>query len=259
MNEDTKKERPPDRGGSKKKTYSFELSLPVLIGASALLIVGVIWVFIFGVLVGRGYRPELNLPELARLMPDTSVNATPMQRPEPLKAEELQFYDALKEKSARAPAPAPAIQEAKKPSRPAQRKKTIAKTAPPSTKSSTAKQSTTKRSAKKQSIAKPSTTKPSPAARQVSSQKTPSGEQRYDYVYQTASFREKQAAENFKQKIISLGLTPEIEKILHKGADWYRVNVRFKGAPVETRGLKAKLSTIGVKKPLIRSKKPILE
>ena len=258
MNEDTKKERPPDRGGSKKKTYSFELSLPVLIGASALLIVGVIWVFIFGVLVGRGYQPELNLPELARLMPGNSVNATPMQRPEPLKAEDLQFYDALKEKSARAPAPAPVtreVRETKKPSQPAQRKKSVAKTAPSPTKKS----STAKKSSVKQSIAKQSTTKQSMTTRQVSSQKTLSGEQRYDYVYQTASFRKKQAAEDFKQKIISLGLTPEIEKILHKGADWYRVNVRFKGAPVETRGLKAKLSTIGVKKPLIRSKTPILE
>jgi cell division protein FtsN len=253
MNEDTKKEHPSKRGGSKKKTYSFELSLPVLIGASALLVVGVIWVFIFGILVGRGYQPEMTLPGLARFMPDTSTNATSKQQPELLKAEELQFHDALKEKSGRAPAPAPAIQD-KKPSQPAAQKKTVAKAAPSPTKSSTAKQSTEKRTVVKQTVAK----QPK-AAQQVSASKKTSDEQRFDYVYQTASFKEKQAAESFKQKIISLGLTPEIEKILHKGADWYRVNVRFKGTPVETRGLKAKLSTIGVEKPLIRSKKPIME
>ena len=255
MNDDTKKDRPPDRGGSKKKTYSFELSLPVLIGASALLIVGVIWVFIFGVLVGRGYRPEMSLPELARFMPDAPANTTSTQRPELLKAEDLQFHDALKEKSVRAPTPVPALQEDKRPSRPAESKKAVAKTDP----SSTAKSSIVKQPVTKLPVTKPSTPKPSPAAQQISAPQKPSGEQRYDYVYQTASFKERQAAENFKQKIISLGLTPEIEKIHHKGADWYRVNVRFKGAPVETRGLKAKLSTIGVKKPLIRSKKPLLE
>ncbi len=254
MNEDTKKERPSNRGGSKKKTYSFELSLPVLIGASALLVVGVIWIFIFGVLVGRGYQPELSLPELARFMPDAPANATSMQRPELLKAEELQFHDALKEKSIRTPVPVPAIKEGKKPSPPSHRKKTIAKTAPSPTKSSIAKQSATKRT-----IAKQSAVKRSQVTQQVSTPKKPSDEQRFNYVYQTASFREKQAAEGFKQKIISLGLTPEIEKILHKGVAWYRVNVRFKGTPMETRGLKAKLSTIGVKKPLIRSKKPIME
>ncbi len=56
------------RGGSPRR-YKFDLSLSGVIGASTVLLLGLVWVFIFGVLVGRGYQPERPVPELAALLP----------------------------------------------------------------------------------------------------------------------------------------------------------------------------------------------
>ncbi len=64
-------------------------------------VLGISWVFILGILVGRGYRPEEAVPELAQIMPSTETPATleSSQPPTVLKPEELQFMEDLQGKA----------------------------------------------------------------------------------------------------------------------------------------------------------------
>jgi cell division septation protein DedD len=61
-----------------------------------------VWAFILGILVGKGYRPENAIPEIAQIMPEKQ-QVEPKQ-PRVLKAEELDYYDRLKKSK---PQPAP--------------------------------------------------------------------------------------------------------------------------------------------------------
>ncbi len=61
------------------------------LGAFALL--AIIWAFILGVFVGRGYNPEDVIPDISRIMPKDEQQA-PADRI--LRPEELEFYDRLR-------------------------------------------------------------------------------------------------------------------------------------------------------------------
>ena len=127
-----------------KRKLTFSLSLSACIGIAVTTVMGFVWVFIFGLLVGRGYQPEEAVPELKHIMPSSapSAHSTPAKqtdaqnkksaesapstkrpraqndaaknRPEAaterqeqvLKAEELNFYDRLKKGDSPAPKPA---------------------------------------------------------------------------------------------------------------------------------------------------------
>jgi|GEM_PF-761167 len=86
-------------GGPRK--FSFELTMSGLVSLGIVLVLGVSWVFILGILVGRGYRPEEAVPELAQIMPSTENSATleSSQPPTVLRPEELQFMEDLQSKT----------------------------------------------------------------------------------------------------------------------------------------------------------------
>ncbi|GAU07699.1 SPOR domain-containing protein [Desulfoplanes formicivorans] len=91
---------------SKKKTSSrqFKPGLARMINKSLLILVAMAWAFILGILVGKGYRPENAIPEIARIMPeDQQVQP---EQPKVLKAEELGYYDRLKKSK---PQPVPKV------------------------------------------------------------------------------------------------------------------------------------------------------
>ena len=219
------------------RRFSISLSPAGLAGLIGLLLVGLVWVFIVGVLVGRGYKPEQAVPELARIMPgaEGGANAT-AQGDAPgkgvLRAEDLQFYDDLSKKpSAAKTAPAP---------------QTAAKTAP-APKASPVPTATP-------------TSKPAPAAtpapRPAADDAGADGERTvYDYRYQVASVRDEASARAFQTRLSGLGLDSSLERAEVGGQTWLRVLVHFTGRPVQTRDLKAKLATLGVDKPIMRDKK----
>ncbi len=67
---------------------------------STLVLTGIalVWAFIFGVIIGRGYYPETLVPALSRVVPQQERGQTPSpqsQRGEPLHAEELGFINSL--------------------------------------------------------------------------------------------------------------------------------------------------------------------
>ena len=83
------------------KRYHLALSRRGMLGLGAGAVVCLAWVFILGVLVGRGYQPEKQVPELATLMP-ASKNATAemthdKEKNKVIKAEDLDYYANLKE------------------------------------------------------------------------------------------------------------------------------------------------------------------
>lgn len=96
-----------DGSNNGSKRYKFEWTMSGLIGLFSVTLLGLIWVFIFGVLVGRGYQPERAMPELARIMPSPTPSVAQSQvaegkedkaqKSEVLKPEELLFFDKLKD------------------------------------------------------------------------------------------------------------------------------------------------------------------
>ena len=243
------------------KKYTFELSRTGLIGMGAALLLGLVWVFIFGVLIGRGYSPEKDLPKLASIMPSPPEEQGPAPNPEVLKAEELQFMDNLRDTPPAGPVPAT---EATAPEAASQSETAPAETAPPVETANRVETASVenlperkpdKPLEKKTATApKPETAPVEPAAEQAPSD--PDTRQ-YDYIYQVASFRDKVSGMRFQEKVEKLGLKATVDKAVSDGSVWYRVNVHFRGKPEDTREMKAKLNTIGVPKPLMRSKTPI--
>uniref|UniRef100_B8DNX5 Sporulation domain protein n=1 Tax=Nitratidesulfovibrio vulgaris (strain DSM 19637 / Miyazaki F) TaxID=883 RepID=B8DNX5_NITV9 len=91
-------------GGRKKGVYTINVTLPSLISAGIVAIIGFGWVFVLGVIVGRGYNPEERLG-IDRIMPKPAANASAGANPTPMpggviKPEDLQFMDSLRAKPA---------------------------------------------------------------------------------------------------------------------------------------------------------------
>lgn len=96
------------RSGSGPRRYTFEVSLGGLITLSVAVVLGLAWVFILGVLLGRGYQPEKAVPEIAKIMPETTHKEAIRPEPEVIRPEELTFPQEVR----KAPAPvAPVVEK----------------------------------------------------------------------------------------------------------------------------------------------------
>jgi cell division protein FtsN len=204
--------------GKEPRRFSFSLSWAGLAGLATVALIGLVWVFVLGVLVGRGYRPENTVPELARIMPKAAPEQ-PAAEPEVLRPEDLQFFDKLKEQAA-PPEPRPEPKPEPKPA--------------PAPEPATA-----------------------PEPERPAAQQDEAGDHVFDYVYQVASFREEAMARAFRSRVEALGLAAAIQAVEFQGEQWHRVNVHFRGRPEDTRAMKDKLRTLGVEKPLLRAKEPV--
>ena len=283
-----------DGASSGSKRFKYELTLGGLIGMGTVVVLGLIWVFIFGVLVGRGYQPERTMPELARIMPTPNPSASQQQvadkkddkqqKSEVLKPEELLFFDKLKDspdagKDKKGGAPvatsAPATPASKHvatapdktPKSPAG--KDVAesmseglgrletpqqKAVREAAKKAEKQQQDTAREAK---VAKEKEAKGKEAKQAKLAAEREEKEGRFSYVYQVASLADIQSATRYRDHVRSIGLNAEITQGEGGGKTWHRVVVHFKGKPEDTREMKAKLKSIGVDKPLLRSKLPL--
>lgn len=84
----------------KKQKINFSLTWSGLFSTTALAILALVWAFILGVLVGRGYKPEYFLPQLSKILPhkeDQQVKTVTKPEDQVLKPEELGFFGALQE------------------------------------------------------------------------------------------------------------------------------------------------------------------
>ncbi len=233
---------------TKKRTTSRQknlsgLNVRRLAGKSLFVLIAMAWAFILGVLVGKGYRPENTIPEIARIMPEKE-NAS-VKKPGVLKAEELEYYDRLKKK---APPTSGKLAPKPKTSRPnkqaVQQKQTQQRAqakAGPKTQAQKA-HATKQQQAEQKSV------------QQQAGHKALKDEQRFTYVYQVAAFRSQADAMRLQQKIIGLGIPAFLED---SGSGWHRVHVRFKGTPAQLRDMKTQLASLGLRKPMLKSRKPL--
>lgn len=210
------------------KTYDFSLSLPGMISAVGAGVLALTFFFVMGILIGRGYRPETDVPPLGNIMPTKEhgqVAAEPI-KPEILKAEELEYPERLKA-SPEKMMDATTVETAEV-------SKTVSK---PDVKRNEAKQDI---SPEKPTTSEPAQTKP--------------GEPVYDYIYQVASFRKSEMADALSAKLVASGLKTDVAAGEAKGTTWYRVQVHHHGTPASTTEMKAVLAKQGIGKPLLKKK-----
>jgi DedD protein len=257
-----------ENGKAKRKKFLYEFSLSGLASLFVFTVLIMVWMFILGVLVGRGYRPETVIPQLAKVLPQEQAphagagSAAPQQdgqapQEQPtLKAEELGFYEDLKgsrKPRAASPKPAPA-----KPSpQPAQ-----PQPSPPQA-----------QAAVQQATATPTNKpEPAPAPARVAAIK-PNAEpapdpgkvaaisaqtQKFRYIYQVAAFKQEDRAAQFRDQAKAKGYNASfVREPVFDDEYWYRVLVTLEGTLQENERLRSGLESLGVKNPLLRSKKPL--
>ncbi|MFW6236747.1 MAG: SPOR domain-containing protein, partial [Desulfovibrionales bacterium] len=164
------------------------------------------------------------IPQLAKILPQDAVQsiqgpAPKDERSETLKPEDLTFYDDLKKGSEPKREPV---------------KKTPVKASPP------------------KPVAQPPVKPASPAPAAASAETG-----RFRYIYQVAAFKEEDRAVLFRDQILKGGISSYFLKGESAGDPWFRVYVSFDGTPEQTGKLHSELEKMGVKNPLLRSKKPI--
>ncbi len=229
---------------NQEKTYTFTFTVPEMIGLCAGSVAALCAFFVLGILLGRGYQPEKDVPELAMMMPSQSHNGSGEIKGGVLKPEELDYIDRLKKK------PESAVRQDDE-------------------KEQAAKET------EKSTTEKPATPAPAPAKEAPAVvEKTPQPEEEpevqveidtpeenvkptYNYIYQAASFGVESRADEFSAKLIASGLNSYVEPGKSGTRTWYRVFVRHTGTPDSTESMKQLLLKFGIKKPLLKSKLPV--
>lgn len=215
-----------------RKSYDFSLSLPGMISAVGAGVLALTFFFVMGILIGRGYRPESDVPQLGQMMPSKEHGALVIDPiPEVLTAEELDYPERLKATPAKVmdDPTTEATEGAKKIEKPKPEKKT----------DTAAKDD---KGPEKPEVFTPTPAKP--------------GEKVFNYIYQAASFKKADMAEALSAKLAASGLRTNIESGEAKGATWYRVQILHHGTPSSTAEMKAVLAQHGIKRPLLRKKTP---
>ncbi len=251
----------PARKGE-PRTYSYTFSLPQLVGLGGGLAAALTVFFVLGILIGRGYRPEAEVPELARIMPTPPAPGSVVQEePRVLKPEELHYMEQLTQGStAKAPKAEkkdePKAAEAKPEAKPkAEDKAKAAEERAKAIEAVRAEEKAKTEAAAK--AAKPRPAEPRPAEAKAAEAKPANGEQVFDYVYQAAAFREKGQAEDLRRKVEATGLKAAVQSANENGATWHRVVVLYRGTPSSTDGMREKLYSIGLGRPIMKSKQPV--
>lgn len=234
----------------RNRNVTFRISFFSLIAASAIAVVGLVWVFMLGVMVGRGYTPNDTLPQLTRILPheegQNTGEATSTPQIAIIEPEDLTFMDKLKGTAQNTPQA-----DTLKPTQ-----HTSANTPVPFSASANQKPST-KRSATSQ-IARSQSVSSAPVASATGTtstiKKQPTPEPRFDYVYQVAAFKQAAPAEALQKRLEQAGQRADIDIQLRNETTWFLVLVHFRGTPEDIHTLKATLEKFGILKILLRSK-----
>ncbi|KAF0232686.1 MAG: hypothetical protein FD177_2283 [Desulfovibrionaceae bacterium] len=278
--------KPPE--GPRK--FSFEFTGPGLISVVVVGVLGIVWVFILGVLVGRGYKPENAVPQVAQIMPSTAPSAQQENREPPtvLKPEDLQFQDTLQGRkpqetvtvdSAKKPGDAPGAATLQGGSAPVNSlaptagapgsagatvpTTSLEKTPAPLPKGQVATSpAQPDRKTPKADPAKPSDpkdpkdpkaakdSKDSKDAKAAKDTKSP----KIQATYQVAALDKQSQAQAEVDRLAKKGVKASVEEAKVDGKTLYRVIVQVKGTDAE---IKQTLEKAGAKKPILRDKKSL--
>lgn len=219
------------------KKFVFQLGLSGFLSLAVLVVVGMAWSFILGVIVGRGYQPEkLALEAAQQILPEDFPLLTEKNE-EVLKGEELEFFDKLKQepgqaetKTVPAKAAPPKAAPAKKPDQPV----TAATSAPKPTEKTAE--------------------KPTPA---VPADLAADKEEVFVFNYQVAALPSMDQAKAFVKQLEPGGFKTSIVAATHEGKNWYRIYVHHQGTVDSAKALKDKLKESGINSILLRSRTPL--
>lgn len=261
MAQETNKNRERKDEGEPRR-FTFSLSTAGLVSLSVVAVAALAWVFILGVLVGRGYQPEQALPQLAEIMPRPEAEApAPTSDDGVLKPEELEFFDAVKKQPGQTPGPKVATNPETVAKARAADAKARAKAEATKAQAEVEAQTKTETKAERQAdaLAAQITGEIADTADVAAASATPNEEsgQRFDYVYQTASLRKRSSADEFAARLAKRGYKTSIERARTDSGTWFRVLLHHTGTPESTRAVKDMLHEMGVQKPIMRSKSPV--
>lgn len=251
---------PRQQSRSQGRVYSLAFTLPKLIFGVLFGALALTWVFIFGIMLGRGHKPEEKVPKLAQIMPSALSRNTTMAPPPPaevLRPDELKYQDSLKGRTV-ASAPPRVAETPKAKAAETKSGKADAKKSPqPSAKDQPGK--TVAKEKAKADATPPAATKVDGKAadKNKTVKPEPATAGRYDYVYQVAAFKDGPPAEAMRGKLQASGLKPTVEKEKDGATTWYRILISFRGKPEDTRGMRETLAKNGISRVILRSKKAL--
>jgi hypothetical protein len=209
----TKKNRTSGKKqGGKRFTLTFGWS--GLVSTLVLLGIALVWAFIFGVIIGRGYYPETLFPALTRVVPQQEGERTSgpeAQGGEPLHAEELGFINSLsreeqQERASGSQGSHPEVERER-----------------------------------------------GNAGGHRAGQQDRSGE-RFEYRYQVAALQSRDKAGKVVRELKRKGMRVDLREVEKDGVTWYRIHVRFTGGPEEAEDFKQRLEGYGLGNPFLREK-----
>jgi cell division protein FtsN len=275
-----------------KRTITLTLRLPTILGCLAVIGMGLIFVFILGIVLGRGYNIGDNIPALQAMLPENAPPAPPLvladdePRPDPtpkapvrlgpeplnkapvhLKAGGV-YKNATGEAGAaksagNADAPQPGsagvIDQADLDYRASLKSGPQTGTdKPQKDKKAAEDKKKSDDAAKKKADDKKKAEdrkKAETAARPVEKKdKKASKDGRFHYVYQAAAYRDKDSADRYTATLRKDGVNARTERSEERGVTWFRVVIDFTGTPDETDSLRAGMRDRGVPKILLKSK-----
>jgi len=216
-----------------KRAYTLNLTFSMLLTAVIVALIGISWVFMLGVIVGRGYNPDTKVHEITGRML-RGRQAPGVQEPPQavLKPEELDFGLALRDRplhNATAAMRAPAAQT------------------PARQTNDAAARSGTEQPVSGQTVKPPTQLVPQDAS-----------SARYDYTYQVAVFREAEQADKLRERLEGEGVRTTMEKSQTKdGRSLYKVLTALRGTEEDNTQLLALLDRLKLGPPLLRSKKAV--
>jgi len=212
-----------------KKRFAFQLGLSGFLSLSVLVVIGMAWSFILGVIVGRGYQPEKVAAEMAQKVLPEDFPLLTEKNEEVLKGEELEFFDKLKQGPSSLATSPPA---------PAKAPETPKPQTPPPAKTQTAQ------------------TAVQPPAQAPDTQSQDKGEV-FVFNYQIAALASMEQAQTFLKKRDLDDFKTSVVTATHEGKTWYRVYVHHQGTVDSAIGLKEQLKSRGIDNILLRSRTPL--
>jgi cell division septation protein DedD len=219
-----------------KRAYTLKLSFSMLLTTAIVALIGISWVFMLGVMVGRGDNPDVKVREFTeRVLRGKQAPAVQEPPQAILRPEELNFSVALRDRplhNGTAAVGTPAAQ-------------------PQTSQTGGAVQVAPARNGTASQTA------------QLPAQTVPPGAQsaqsvRFDFVYQVAAFREPEQADKLRERLEGEGVRTSMEKSPAKGGKGlYLVLAVRRGTEEDNGQLLAIFERLKLGAPLLRSKKPV--
>ena len=230
--------------GKDSKGFTFQLGLTGFMSLAVLVVIGMAWSFILGVIVGRGHQPEKMAMDMARQVLPEDFPLLTEKNEEVLKSEELEFFEKLKQGPSSVPPASPAPPKAA--------------AAPKPQNATTA----TAAAVKPQSAIEAALQSAAQVAGQVAPQASQTATENakgevFVFNYQVAALVSMEQAQTFLKKRDLSGFKTTVVQAEHEGKTWFRVYVHHQGTVDSAVGLKEQLKAKGIDNILLRSRTPL--